>query len=50
MWPPWKCGACGGAGTRCIWHEETLGASCTFETYEYVCRECGKYSVYHYED
>ncbi len=48
--PRFQCAACRSDRTACIWYEEVLGTCCTFITAEILCRACGKYSVFDYED
>ncbi|MBN2153814.1 MAG: hypothetical protein JW839_20315 [Candidatus Lokiarchaeota archaeon] len=48
--PDFRCAACLSDRTSCIWYEEVLGTCYTFVTAEILCKKCGKYSVFEYED
>ncbi len=48
--PSFQCAACRSDRTACTWYEEVLGTCFTFVTAEVLCKACGKYSVFEYED
>jgi len=44
------CGVCGFKKANCIFYLDDSGTGWRDRTSEYLCPECGKYTVYHYVD
>ena len=44
------CGACRSPHTRCVYTDDRSGTAWIQHFFEYLCEDCGRYTLYHYDD